>query len=224
MRQSGSKSILGEQMREFFATGWEEVIRSIDSSEWLLLGRTILAALIGGLLGWEREAQGKDAGLRTHILVCIASALFAGVSLMVAKQMSPSADPLRAVPAIATGIGFLGAGMIFVNRRHKNVHGLTTAASIWATAAIGMTVGFGYWLLASGACLLVWIALRLLNRIAPSSGDHHLNVTNGFSGTDAGELENGCEQTSEADSQLKKKRSTGKVIDVEGPGSFEVGQ
>ena len=79
MRQSGSKSILGEQMREFFAAGWEEVIRSIDSSEWLLLGTTILAALIGGLLGWEREALGKDAGLRTHILVCIASALVAGI-------------------------------------------------------------------------------------------------------------------------------------------------
>jgi putative Mg2+ transporter-C (MgtC) family protein len=132
---------------------------------WTLSGRLALAFLLGGLVGWERERGDKPAGLRTLILVSTGSALFALMSLLVIEmtQGTTPSDPLRIVAGIAQGIGFLGAGTILVTR--GAVHGLTTAASIWATAAIGTACGFGFWHIALMGTVLTFSALRLLGAL-----------------------------------------------------------
>jgi len=99
-----------------------------------------LAALLGGLIGWERERKGKAAGLRTHMLVAVGSALF----IFVPQQIGVSdADLTRVIQGLVAGIGFLGVGTIIKGRDEEHVHGLTTAASIWLTAAIGVAAGYG---------------------------------------------------------------------------------
>jgi putative Mg2+ transporter-C (MgtC) family protein len=95
-----------------------------------------LAVLAGGLVGLEREVHGHPAGLRTHILVCLGSAL---VTVVGVRMAGPSGDPSRIAAQVVTGVGFLGAGAII--REGASIRGLTTAASIWATAAIGIAVG-----------------------------------------------------------------------------------
>jgi|YelNatPaOPRAMG01_1025707.scaffolds.fasta_scaffold05870_9 putative Mg2+ transporter-C (MgtC) family protein len=119
----------------------------------------ILAVLLGGVIGIEREITHKPAGLRTHMLVCLGSCLFTIISVH-----EFNVDPARLAAGIVTGIGFIGAGAIIAER--ERVVGITTAASLWVTAAIGLTMGVGNYLLASLATLLVFIILssRLIFR------------------------------------------------------------
>lgn len=131
--------------------------------------RLLVAAALAALLGWEREHAHKAAGLRTHMLVGIAAALYTALAELAVADIAPDeagfqADPIRAVQAVAIGIGFLGSGMIFVSRHEDRVHGLTTAASVWATAAIGIAAGLGRYLLAVGATVLLLFVLRVLVR------------------------------------------------------------
>lgn len=145
------------------AADWvDAAVAAIPRDEAWMLVRVFVAGLLGGTLGWEREVRGKEAGLRTHILVALAAGLYAGVTVLLTSPEATVGDSLRTINAVATGIGFLGAGLIFVNRSEGRVRGLTTAASVWSTAAVGLTVGFGYWLLAGGATVMVWSVLRLL--------------------------------------------------------------
>src|SRR5829696_8458230 len=111
----------------------------------LLLLRLIAAALCAGALGWERERAGKSAGLRTHMLVGIGSALYVALTqtivadaVALAGNGAVRADPVCAIEAVATGIGFLGGGIIFVSAQSERVRGLTTAASVWAASAVGV--------------------------------------------------------------------------------------
>ena len=102
--------------------------------------RLLLAALLGGLLGYERERKGKSAGVKTHMLVAIGAAIF----IMVPKEMGVSDIELgRIIQGVVAGIGFLGAGAIIKGNNEEHITGLTTAAGIWLTAAIGVTVGLG---------------------------------------------------------------------------------
>ena len=102
--------------------------------------RMALAMVLGGLLGWEREQQGKSAGVRTHMLVALGSALF----VIAAEQMGAEDDAMsRVIQGVVAGIGFLCAGTIIKGESMAEVKGLTTAAGIWLTAAIGITVGLG---------------------------------------------------------------------------------
>ena len=136
-------------------------------SELTLLLRLLVAAVLAGVLGWERESARKSAGLRTHMLVGVASALFTVLgTLSVAEYAGErgDTDPLRVIQAIAIGIGFLGSGVIFVARDRKEVLGLTTAGSIWATAAIGIAAGLGYYVLALGSTVLLLVVLRAMSR------------------------------------------------------------
>jgi putative Mg2+ transporter-C (MgtC) family protein len=131
--------------------------------------RLLVAAALAAVLGWERESARKSAGLRTHMLVGIAAALYTAIAELAVADVDPSrtqfqADPIRAVQAVAIGIGFLGSGVIFVSRQEERVRGLTTAASIWATAAIGIAIGLGRYLLAVGATVLLLVVLRVLVR------------------------------------------------------------
>lgn len=134
-----------------------------------LLVRLLVAAALSGLLGWERERARKSAGLRTHMLVGIAAALYTSIAELVVSEIPPDsqgfqADPIRAIQAVAIGIGFLGSGVIFVSRDEHRVQGLTTAASVWATAAIGIAAGLEHYVLAGGATLLLLFVLHFLAR------------------------------------------------------------
>jgi putative Mg2+ transporter-C (MgtC) family protein len=131
--------------------------------------RLLVAAALAAVLGWEREHARKPAGLRTHMLVGIAAALYTALAQLVVVDISPSekgfqADPIRAIQAVAIGIGFLGSGVIFVSRHEDRVQGLTTAASIWATAAIGIAAGLERYILAVGATMLLLFVLRVMVR------------------------------------------------------------
>src|SRR5581483_6512405 len=141
--------------------------------------RLVVAAALGGAIGLERELDEKAAGLRTHILVSLGSAVFTLVSAYGFREFLTGggavvrADPARIAAQIVTGIGFLGAGVIF--RQGLTVRGLTTAASLWLVAAVGMAAGAGFWSAAVVAtvagllCLrpLEWVKNRFLPQRAP---------------------------------------------------------
>ena len=125
----------------------------VNSDGWLQLSDLGLALLLSALIGLEREIQQKSAGLRTHTLVGVGAALFMVVSKYgfgdVLNRGLVVLDPSRMAAAVVTGVGFLGAGLIFV--RHNSVRGLTTAAAVWVTAAIGSCAGAGLPIVASAA-------------------------------------------------------------------------
>lgn len=128
------------------------------------VGRAVLAGALAAMIGAEREQAGKAAGIRTHMLVGIASCTFASVGTMAALDRGEAPlDSLRAVAAVATGIGFLGGGIIFVTPRRDHVRGLTTAASIWATAAISVTVAFGQYVFATMMAVILYGVLHSIN-------------------------------------------------------------
>jgi putative Mg2+ transporter-C (MgtC) family protein len=123
--------------------------------------RLMLAAALGGMIGLEREASGKPAGFRTNLLICMGAALVMELSISV--PLAAQGDPGRIAAQIVSGIGFLGAGTILHFR--GNVVGLTTAATLWVVAAIGMAVGAQAYIEAIGATLLVMLTLMLLGRM-----------------------------------------------------------
>lgn len=127
--------------------------------------RLLLAVVLGGLVGYEREASHRPAGLRTHILVALGSALIMLVSLFMfeAFQGYTSVDPGRIAAQVVSGIGFLGAGTIM--REGLTIRGLTTAASLWVVAGIGLAVGAGYYAGAIMTALLALGALIMLSQV-----------------------------------------------------------
>ncbi len=129
-----------------------------------VLVRVVVAAALGGLLGAERERAGKAAGLRTHMLVALGAALFV---LFPAEAGMSTGDLSRVIQGVATGIGFIGAGTILKRADSDEIHGLTTAASIWLTAAIGMAVGAGRLWLPVICAVAAWIILFVLSRVTP---------------------------------------------------------
>lgn len=118
----------------------------------------LIAALLSSLIGLDRERRDSPAGLRTHMLVGIGSCLFTILSFSAFE----GSDPARVAAQIVSGIGFLGAGTIL--QRKQDVHNLTTAASIWATAAVGMAIGTGAWFVAITCTIIVWVVLRVLRK------------------------------------------------------------
>jgi putative Mg2+ transporter-C (MgtC) family protein len=122
--------------------------------------RLSLAALLGGVLGYEREESGSNAGLRTHMLVAMGSALFVVAPLLAGMAIG---DLSRVLQGLTTGIGFIGAGAIIKHR--QDVKGLTTAASVWVTAAIGVTVGMGQAGTAIVSAMLALLILSVLKRL-----------------------------------------------------------
>ena len=124
--------------------------------------RLLAATVLTGLVGWERQTAGKSAGLRTHVLVGVASCLFATIGVAVAQDFGGAnvrIEPFSIIQAVAVGIGFLGSGIVIV-RNDNRPHGLTTAASIWTAAAIGLGTGFGKYILTSAATIILLVMLR----------------------------------------------------------------
>ncbi|WP_255992212.1 MgtC/SapB family protein [Chitinolyticbacter albus] len=148
----------------------------IGSAQVVMLGEVALAMLLGGLVGWEREAARKPAGLRTQMLVAGAAALFVGLAdVLLARYYGHThsemvrSDPIRVLEAIVTGVSFLGAGTIFrissAANEGEQVKGLTTAASLLMSAGIGVAVGLTQFMLAIGIVVLNLVVLYGLRRL-----------------------------------------------------------
>ena len=155
----------------------------MDHEQLVVVGRIAAALLVGGIVGFERTFHGRPAGFRTHSLVCIASTLLMLVTVYQSEWMTVvpldviRTDPTRMAQGIMTGIGFLGAGVIF--KEGLTIRGLTTAASIWITAAIGILIGIGFYLPAAvgtGATILVLSVFRAIERKLPTEFYAHLTI------------------------------------------------
>lgn len=127
--------------------------------------RLIIATFLGGLIGFEREVHGKEAGVRTYALVCLGSALVMTISLQIYESYKAvaSVDPSRIAAQVVSGIGFLGAGAII--RFPQGIRGLTTAAGIWAVSGVGLACGLGRYHLAGLATILILIILIVFSKL-----------------------------------------------------------
>jgi len=124
-----------------------------------MLGRILLSVFLGGLIGYERELTHKPAGLRTHIFVCMGACLFTITSFYLMQDENFNLfDPTRIAAGIVTGISFIGAGSIIASK--GDVKGVTTAASLWVIASIGLMVGFGIYILPIIATIIVFLTLH----------------------------------------------------------------
>lgn len=132
-----------------------------------LLVRMVIAVICGGIIGMERGRKGRPAGFRTHILVCLGSALAMMTNQFIVQNFGV-ADPARLGAQVISGIGFLGAGTIIVTGRHQ-VKGLTTAAGLWASACMGLAVGIGFYEAALLSCIMIVTVSTLLHRL-----DHYM--------------------------------------------------
>jgi putative Mg2+ transporter-C (MgtC) family protein len=136
----------------------------------VIVARLLLATLFGAAIGFEREWRNRPAGLRTHILVCVAAAAFAILTIEIvhapmftadALKESVKVDPIRIVEAVTAGVAFLAAGVVIFTK--GEVHGLTTGAGMWLAGAIGVACGLGFWQIALLATVIALIVLGLLN-------------------------------------------------------------
>jgi putative Mg2+ transporter-C (MgtC) family protein len=141
----------------------------IISEQIMILIKLMIAMLLGALIGLDREAANKPAGLRTHMLVAGAAVLLVSLGELIVGHLTWElgeqtfqADPIRIIEAIITGVSFLGAGTIIRQASEKDVKGLTTAASLLFASVLGITVALSQWVLAIGATLLVLVVLRIL--------------------------------------------------------------
>lgn len=133
-----------------------------------VLVRIFLAGLAGALVGIEREYHGHAAGLRTHMLVCLGAALSALIGVMLSAEMAEmgiNSDVQRTGAQVMSGVGFLGAGTILLKKANTRITGLTTAAGLWATAAIGLSVGYGLYEGAYATVFVVMIAFTWVSRV-----------------------------------------------------------
>ena len=143
-----------------------------------ILIRILAAAGLGALVGFERERQSQPAGLRTHIVVVVGSTLAMVLSINLAMQFSslvPNGDPARLAAQVLSGIGFLGAGAIL--RFGSTVKGLTTAASLWTMAVVGLAVGAGYLMVSVGVTVLLLVVLTVLTWVEKRLMIHYLTLT-----------------------------------------------
>ena len=138
---------------------WQQLSVIIDA---------VIAAALGSLIGWERDRAGKSAGPRTMALVGSASATIVAIGAVL-NISSQNGDPTRALHAIITGIGFLGAGLIFTEKRSPGIQGVTTAATVFSTAAVGVAVGLGFQVVGVGLTLVILIILRSTQVIEKST-------------------------------------------------------
>ncbi len=161
-----------------------------------ILLRLLVAGVLGAVIGLEREYHGKEAGVRTHFLVSLGSALFMVLSIFGFEHIhsvhNVSFDPSRIAGQVVTGIGFIGAGTIIL-QRHV-VRGLTTAAGLWVTSAVGLVAGAGLWLVATCTVVIMVGALELLNVLMHRFGSRMVSIT--FNTKDKRDIKNVIERMS----------------------------
>jgi len=136
---------------------------SATVTEWDVLARAAAAVVAGSAIGLERAYRGRAAGMRTNALVAFGAALLVGIAEHAEWSVSAPGDPTRVIQGIVTGIGFLGAGVII--KEGFSVRGLTTAASVWVVAAIGVAFGAGLYRVGIAATVIAWLALEFLRRL-----------------------------------------------------------
>ncbi|MBC5773079.1 MgtC/SapB family protein [Pontibacter sp. KCTC 32443] len=141
------------------------LLESTEINSYTIVIRLLLSTLLGGLLGWERESRRQNAGLRTHMIISAGSCLLMLISVYIPQTFTDyrNVDPGRIAAQVVSGIGFLGAGAIF--RLGGSTHGLTTAATIWAVAAVGLSVGVGMYEAAIVVTLLLLFVLAILDKV-----------------------------------------------------------
>ena len=151
---------------------WEELVGGIPDPRHLvrMTIRLFVAMLVGAVVGLQRQHVGQPAGLRTHMLVAMGGALFVLVPVEVGMSWS---DLSRVIQGLTTGIGFLGAGAILKWHGEHEVHGLTTAAGIWLTTALGVAAGLGRWSTAGLGALLTWVVLALVYHLEQRQATKH---------------------------------------------------
>ncbi|MGE8107035.1 MgtC/SapB family protein [Allorhizobium sp. NPDC080224] len=152
---------------------WSAIVREFSdipdaSTLTLITVRLVVAAMLGGILGYERERKGRSAGVRTHMLVAVGAALFVIGPLQSGIEVG---DLSRVLQGVVQGIGFLGAGAIMVRSAQHQIEGLTTAASIWATAGIGIIAGLGLEATAVLSTAIVLLILAVVPLILPKQSD-----------------------------------------------------
>lgn len=135
-----------------------------DLNPFSVFFRLMFAFLAGGVIGLERGITSHPAGFRTHILICVAAALSTLTGQYICMDIAPHADPARLGAQIITGMGFIGAGTIFATGKHR-IKGLTTAAGLWASACLGLTIGIGFYSAAFLATILIFLSLAFLPKI-----------------------------------------------------------
>lgn len=145
-------------------------------SDWELFLRLLLACILGGIIGYERQSRRKSAGLRTNVLVCLGSCLIMVMSVAMYQDVEgkTNADPARLAAQVVSGIGFLGAGAIM--KEGLSVTGLTTAACLWVVAGVGLAVGAGFYTGALISTALVFVTLGSLSRL-DDWVDHEKNLS-----------------------------------------------
>lgn len=143
----------------------EDIIAFLrDFNLWTVLIRLALCVLIGGIIGIERGRQGRAAGMRTHILVCMGAALVTMMGFYITQEMELDGDPMRIAAQVVSGIGFLGVGTIMLKGRFQ-ITGLTTAAGLWCAATIGLALGAGFYEGALGAFVLTIATVSFLHKL-----------------------------------------------------------
>jgi putative Mg2+ transporter-C (MgtC) family protein len=154
----------GEALRQELGVGFFDPALTAHASL-----RLLLAALGGALVGWQRECEGKAAGLRTHMLVALGTAVFV---LAVLETVNSGDAAARVIQGIAAGCGFIGGGVILKRREEKEIRGLTTAAGLWMTAALGVAMGMGRLGLGCVATALAMVVLGALHHLERKDQSH----------------------------------------------------
>ncbi len=129
--------------------------------ELIIVGKLLISLLLGGLIGLDRERHGIDAGIRTYAAVCIGAAIFTSIAGHLENDLSA---PSRIIANIITGVGFLCAGIIYRNNNSDTLHGLTTAATVWCTAGVGVAIGLNMFVIAIASTLALYFLLSLQNQ------------------------------------------------------------
>lgn len=142
----------------------------VSANDWVsIISRLCLALVVGAIIGLDRELRHKSAGLRTHMLVSLGSAIFVIISLQVGTEDTYQNELSRVIQGIAAGVGFLGGGVILREGQgdtmSAEVRGLTSAAAIWVAAALGIAAGCGLWQLAISGAVLAWLVLSLFKKL-----------------------------------------------------------
>lgn len=190
----------------------------MDQMTWTFILRLVVAGLLGTVVGIEREWRVKEAGFRTHFLVSLGSALFMIVSQWGFEEFLAAHDGLRLDPSrvaaqVVSGIGFIGAGAIIFHR--QIVRGLTTAASLWAIAGVGMATGAGMYAVAGAATLLTLVGLEVLNLFFGGLGSYRTGLV--FSATEREAIQSALESLSQngytiVSYELEQERSANTII------------
>lgn len=152
-------------------------IFNIPKLQFEFICRLILAAILGGIIGYERESHSKEAGLKTHILVCVGATLIMIVSqygFFSVLGTHVIVDPSRIAAQVISGIGFIGAGIIF--KDNSSIKGLSTAAGIWCVTAVGLVIGSGMYFLAICATILILIVFTILSKVGNRFYNKYLEV------------------------------------------------